>query len=541
MTDLQHATTEGRPIPNQPTTEHPPDPQPPVDTHTQNGHQPRRATPAATPPHDLDAERNLLGAILLGNHQALTLIDDQAFYAPGHAHIANALRTLIADDRPVDPVTLADELRTRGLLEQAGGTPTLATLLYDAPAAAAGPAYAHIINRHHRARTLEAAGHNIAITARRDGPDAAYELLRPLLDHHSATGPTLHWEDVSPVVRGDYQPLLPTMLTRTDGQSLIYPGMLHWLMGEPGKGKSWVAVHLAAEQLRQDRHVIYLDWEGNRQTIGSRLANLGVPADQAEACFHYLRPPAITRPIASAIAALAADTHTTITICDGVAKALARNDLNEDKAPDVLAWLELLTTPICDAGSAVLCLDHVAKDRENRGSWARGSGAKIGEVSGASWKVKPKIAFSRHQAGEIDLIQTKDREGHVGVDGQTVARVRISPSTGGENVQITLEPPQGSGTAFRPTRLMQTISMALERFNNAGDEPTGRDLLREIPGKREHQTIALQRLVEEGFVTTRPGTRRAIHHISNRPYLELDDPESDTYRPSDPTPDHEDF
>lgn len=523
--------TDVRAIPNEPDLE----PAPPATTRPRtNGHK------AELAPHDLHAERSLLGAMMLAPTAvdiALQHVDARAFYAPAHSAIYTAIIDMAATGAPtVDSVTVAHHLDQTGQLQAIGGPAVLAAIMAETPASSAAASYARIVAHHARTRAFITAGHELAETARTRGPDAAYELLRPLLDDHQPGGTTLEWEDVAAVVRGDYDPLRPTILTRTDGQALVYPGLLHWIHGEPGKGKTWVALAITAEQLVAGHHVLYLDWEGNRRTTGERLASLGVAHHQVEAGLHYLRPPAITRPIAAAIAAIAHQHEATVAICDGVAKALARNDFNEDKAPDVLAWLELLVTPLVDVGTAVVCLDHVAKDKDTRGAWARGSGAKIGEVSGASWYVKPRTPFSRKTAGEIDLVQTKDREGHVGVDGAIVARLRITPSDGGAHVDIQVHPPVTDGAVFRPTRFMQQVSQALEKLNADGIAPTVNQLLTETPGKKEHKRAALDCLLAEGYVTRAPGPNRSIRLTSDRPYRELDDPDSDSYSPLEDRP-----
>jgi hypothetical protein len=528
-----------RQIPNEPDLDQPPPLEPLVATNGhRNGHRPSPTTaPETLPPHDLEAERNLLGAILVGGHHAIAQVDDDAFYNPNHQHIATALRDLITGGHLVDTITLEDQLRTRGALDQIGGLPAIADILKDAPSPAAAEPYADIVNRHWRARQLDQTGRTLSLVARRDGPDAAYELLQAAQQHHLPTG-TVGWEDVAGVLTGDYEPMRPSMLERSDGQHLVYPGLLHWIMGEPGKGKTWVALHLAAEQLQAGHHVIYLDWEGNRQIVGERLAALGCTVEDLER-FHYLRPPRISRNLADQIAQKARDTTCTVAICDGVAKALARQDLNEDKAADVLAWLELVTHPLTEAGAAVVCLDHVTKDKDTRGLWPRGSGAKQGEVSGAAWVVKPKVAFSRHDAGEISLIQAKDREGHVGLDGDVVARILLAPHEGGKRLDIKVATPAAQGTEFRPTALMARISLALDAMTQQGETPTGTALLKEVPGQRAAKLVALQKLIEEAYVTTQPGPRNATLHTSIRLYTELDDPHSDRYRPADEPPPEE--
>lgn len=542
MTDLAART-----VPNEPDLELPPTEAyepgaPATNGHKTNGaskHRPTASNTTQTPPHDLDAERNLLGAALLGAPTALDHTPDNAFYAPGHGHIAAAIRHLHTTGAYLDPVTVADQLRTVGQLEAAGGTPALATLMAGTPSAGAAPQYAEIVNRHHRARQLIHAAAELATVVRRHGPDGAHALLAPLLELQAPAAATIAWEDVAAVARGEYEPMRPTILERTDGQALIYPGLLHWLMGEPGKGKTWVALHLVAEQLQAGRHVIYLDWEGNRQIVGERLTALGVTPDHIAELLHYLRPPALTRPLMAAIAELAEQHQAALCIYDGVAKALARNDFNEDKAPDVLAWLELAVTPITNTGAAALCLDHVVKDKDTRGSWARGSGAKIGEVSGASWMVKPKTPFSRTSAGELELQQTKDREGHVGTDGSIVARIRIEPHNDGAQVRIVVDPPANTAPGgFRPTGYMQQLCTALQALHRDNVQATVTKALDLVPGKKEHKRAALQCLIAEGHVTQASGPRNALILTLQRPYVELEDPASDRYRPADEAPDN---
>ena len=56
------------------------------------------------------------------------------FYKPAHQHIYAAIRGLIANGQPVDVVTVADELRRNGLLDEIGGAPTLLELQNATPA-----------------------------------------------------------------------------------------------------------------------------------------------------------------------------------------------------------------------------------------------------------------------------------------------------------------------------------------------------------------------------------------------------------------------
>src|ERR1700678_2623030 len=83
------------------------------------------------PPNDLDAEESLIGAMLLSNDAVVAAIETCGpgdFYKPAHGHIFAAVVSLFERGEPVDAVTVADELRRAGLLEQIGDPTMLVAL-----------------------------------------------------------------------------------------------------------------------------------------------------------------------------------------------------------------------------------------------------------------------------------------------------------------------------------------------------------------------------------------------------------------------------
>src|SRR3954447_23414046 len=76
------------------------------------------------PPHNLQAEESLLGAMLLSKDaiaSAGEAVGVNDFYKPAHAHVFDAITSLYGAGEPADPVTVAEELRRAGLLEAVGG------------------------------------------------------------------------------------------------------------------------------------------------------------------------------------------------------------------------------------------------------------------------------------------------------------------------------------------------------------------------------------------------------------------------------------
>ena len=120
---------------------------------------PRRPAPRGgrVPPHDLHAEESLLGAMMLEAEaiaSAAGVLRADDFYKPAHAHIFDAVHALYASGQPVDPVTVADELRRSGLLETVGGHQVLVDIMASTPATTNAAGYARIVEEHALLRRL---------------------------------------------------------------------------------------------------------------------------------------------------------------------------------------------------------------------------------------------------------------------------------------------------------------------------------------------------------------------------------------------------
>ena len=110
----------------------------------------RRAASNRIPPHNLEAEESLLGAMML-SREALTAaveahIEAPDFYKPAHGIMFDAAYTLHSRGEPVDPVTVAEELRRSGQLEALGGRATLLRIQAATPASANAAHYANIVS-----------------------------------------------------------------------------------------------------------------------------------------------------------------------------------------------------------------------------------------------------------------------------------------------------------------------------------------------------------------------------------------------------------
>src|SRR5215212_5104244 len=110
-----------------------------------------------TLPHNLEAEKCVLGAILINNHafnQAAEVIDAGDFFRDAHRRIFEKMIGLSERSEPVDLITLKDELGRSGELDEVGGPAYIAALTDGVPRSANVEFYARIIKEKATLRNL---------------------------------------------------------------------------------------------------------------------------------------------------------------------------------------------------------------------------------------------------------------------------------------------------------------------------------------------------------------------------------------------------
>src|SRR5579862_6741493 len=115
-------------------------------------------------PSNLDAERSILGAILLDNNALNTAVESlkpEDFFLPQHRHVFNQMVALGESQQAIDLVTLSEELHRRGELEASGGAPYLASLVDGVPRVSNVEHYARIVKEKAVLRNLVHTAHNI--------------------------------------------------------------------------------------------------------------------------------------------------------------------------------------------------------------------------------------------------------------------------------------------------------------------------------------------------------------------------------------------
>lgn len=110
-----------------------------------------------TPPHSLEAEKTVLGGILVNNAHlniVLSSITPEDFYKENHRLILETMINLMDKGQPIDLLTLSEELQKAGRLEEVGGAAYLASLMDGVPRSLNISYYAQIIKEKSLLRKL---------------------------------------------------------------------------------------------------------------------------------------------------------------------------------------------------------------------------------------------------------------------------------------------------------------------------------------------------------------------------------------------------
>lgn len=499
-----------------------------------------KPTLTRVPPHDLDTERFTLGAALINTHAAALFgdIDPDIFYKPAHQHIAHVLRDLHYDASPTDIGTVAAILRQRGLLDTIGGPGYLIELQGACPNTSAIPTWVDILRGYQQRRRILGVASELVDAVYRDTPtDGLVAELHDASNTHHLDQPST-WEpaNLARALAGEGDTLEPTQLARTDGATLLYPGKVHSLIGEPEGGKSWLAVLACIQAINAGQHVLYIDFEADDVTQTTRLLELGVDPHDILDRFHYIRPDEPHDKAAALRLAATLETWTPhIVVLDGVAEALSLNGWDENKASDVTNFYVQIARPLARHGAAVATIDHVVKDKEQQGRYARGSTAKLAAIDGAVYKLEVIRPFGRGLAGAAKVVVNKDRHGHVrsiANSGKLLGELHLDGT--GPHLLLELRPPSvvNPDQPFRPTHYMEKVSRELETIT---DPPSANALCAVVGGKKSVVLTAIRTLITEGYIDTIAGPRGFLHK-SVKPYREA----FETDHPHDPRSGHDD-
>lgn len=238
-------------------------------------------------PHSSDAERQLLGSVMLDprilDSVASTVTPDD-FHVESHATIYRHLVTMSQDNRRIDEVLFLDRLRTSGDLERVGGSAYLAEIFVAVCTPRHYREYAGIVRRDAQKRRIIQAAIDAATRAY-DGSTPPEDLLATLeanlaeirtgqYDTDPVTMTTATVEAVQQideiVRRGQTAGIMTGLESFDDKLGGLFPGELNILAARPGQGKTSLALQIAAHAASKGRRVYFATLEMGRAEIATK-------------------------------------------------------------------------------------------------------------------------------------------------------------------------------------------------------------------------------------------------------------------------------
>lgn len=240
-------------------------------------------------PHSLDAERSVLGAVIL-DEGALGIIQERLcvhdFMLPQHRVIFRCMIKLVEDRRPIDSVTLFEKLGQNGELEAAGGVDYLSQLADGLPRVTHVRHYAQIVREKSELRELAYTGQIITQSALESGANAESisARLRELLQSQHTNSHRLQVVSAAELVAREIKPreMILSPILPTQGLAMIY--------SKRGVGKTWLGLGIAYAvatgsaflgwEAPKTRRVLFVDGELPATTLQSRLKEIISTSEQ---------------------------------------------------------------------------------------------------------------------------------------------------------------------------------------------------------------------------------------------------------------------
>lgn len=273
---------------------------------------PTQTGPAAftrTPPQDIDAERGVLGALLLSgspsdaSHRyfAETLETDISagdYYRPAHGLIHRAICDLAETGEAVDPITVAAELTRTGNITRAGGPGYLHELVRAVPTPANGPHYAKIVRaKAYRRGVIESAQQVLEYAYSDEGAeDDIRDLVEQQLTNIVAGTPGL--KEAPPTVGDLYLDYVAELEEIQNGRKIgltygfadldqitsgMQPGNVTVIAAQSGVGKSTLALNAAVAAAKTGAQVLFSSLEMSGTELMQKIA-----AAEGKIALHHL-------------------------------------------------------------------------------------------------------------------------------------------------------------------------------------------------------------------------------------------------------------
>jgi hypothetical protein len=291
---------------------------------------------------------------------------------------------------------------------------------------------------------------------------------------------------------------------------MFYSGRVNGLIGESESGKTWVALHATAQELKRSQPVIYVDFEDSAPGIVNRLRTLGC-SDVDLGHLTYIAPDeTLSTQAKQDLGEALTSASPSLVIVDGFNAAMTLMGLDINSNNDATQFAQTLLKPIASTGACVVYVDHVPKSREARGKGGIGAQAKRAMTTGCALTVTVTEPFGQGQAGRLHLTVDKDRPGKVRAHSYAAKHagdVILTPHS--SSMTITIQPSdKGADNNAEEEKSLKKL-LALVRDNEG---ITQTQIEKSATGNNERLRGRLEYLVHLGKLQVVIGTRSAKHY-----------------------------
>lgn len=242
-----------------------------------------------TPPSDADAEKSVLGSILLvadACDDVAMIICEDDFYHDANRIIYRELLEMRAKSKRIDPTLLSASLKKSGNFELVGGNGYIAELMNATYTAAHAADHARNIRRHAAARQMIYAGTEILKLGYDPEPECGElinrgeEIIFRIRDSHSDSSESIAsvrevlqsaMAQLDSRIKGDVLHGIPTGYADLDQVVSLCNGSLIVLAARPSMGKSALALNIAEHVATSHAPVLFCSLEMSAGEIGDRL------------------------------------------------------------------------------------------------------------------------------------------------------------------------------------------------------------------------------------------------------------------------------
>lgn len=234
-----------------------------------------------------EAEEYILGALLLdagAMDRVAEILHAASFASENHREIFAACETCHERGEVIDPATVAEKLRARGVYERVGGPARLHQLRENCPTAANVEPYARMVAHGALRRNLGRIGAEVATRARAmdEDPEEILKGAEESLFDLAERGATLEWADASQLVPEVLKQIhgrregnlvgLATGFRDIDSQvGGMRPQEVYIVAGRPGMGKTSWALQVAANVAAAGTPVAVFSLEMSRDQMAERV------------------------------------------------------------------------------------------------------------------------------------------------------------------------------------------------------------------------------------------------------------------------------